>query len=286
MPTNWEKVIVKSQLVSLPDVYLQLKQILDRNDYALADFTDLISHDPGLSARLLRIANSAFFGFASKIDRVHHAISILGTQQLHDLVLATSVADTLGKYASAELDMQSFWRRSVYRAICARQLASMCNVLDSERLFVTGLLSGIGHLMMYQAIPQLTQEALHESESSGQQLYQIERQKIGFDHAMVAAALLKKWQLPENLTGVIENHLQPTSESNLPLETSIVHIASLMSAALGNDRNVSELLTAVDASAWQATGLSVEQCAGADALIREQLNEVLGLLFPDISYAA
>ena len=80
------------RLTTLPDVYLKVKAVVDDPDAGVADMVQAIEHDPGITARLLRIANSAFFGFAAKVETVSRAVSLLGTQQIHDLVLATSLA--------------------------------------------------------------------------------------------------------------------------------------------------------------------------------------------------
>ena len=98
MSNQWDKVSIQANLVTLPDIYWQLKEILDSHDYSMQDVAQLIVYDPGLTARMLRIVNSSYFGFAAKIETVTHAVSILGVQQIRDLVLATAIADALGDY--------------------------------------------------------------------------------------------------------------------------------------------------------------------------------------------
>ncbi|MDH3536481.1 MAG: HDOD domain-containing protein, partial [Gammaproteobacteria bacterium] len=185
MSSNWNKVTVEANLVSLPDIYWRLREILDTHDYSLPDIAQLIVYDPGLTARLLRIVNSAYFGFAAKIDTVNHAVSILGVQQIEDLILTTSIADALGDYECEHLDVRQFWLRSVYRAIAARDLAGECSLMDGERMFVAGLLSGIGQLILYQSVPVLAQQAQRQADETGQPLHLAEREVMGFDHARV-----------------------------------------------------------------------------------------------------
>ena len=123
MSSNWNKVTIEANLISLPDIYWRLKEILATHDYSMQDVAQLIVYDPGMTARLLKIVNSAYFGFAAKIDTVNHAVSILGVQQIEDLILTTSIADALGDYECEHLDIRQFWLRCVYRAIAARDLA-------------------------------------------------------------------------------------------------------------------------------------------------------------------
>jgi HD-like signal output (HDOD) protein len=285
MSNQWDKVSIQANLVTLPDIYWQLKEILDSHDYSMQDVAQLIVYDPGMTARMLRIVNSAYFGFASKIETVNHAVSILGVQQIRDLVLATAIADALGDYECEHLDVKQFWLRSVYRAIAARNLAGVCSLMDGERMFVAGLLSGIGHLIMYQSIPVLAQQAQREADASEKPLHRVERDLIGFDHAQVASALMKNWQLPDSLVAVIEHHLEPDPAAEYLLDTAIVHIAALIGEAFAQNRPLDEVLVNVDGHAWDATGLDIGRCEAVDIEVSEQLNSVVNMLFPKLQRA-
>ena len=286
MSDQWDKVTIQANLISLPDIYWRLKEILDSHDYSMQDVAQLIVYDPGLTARMLQIVNSAYFGFAAKIDTVNHAVSILGVQQIRDLVLATAIADALGDYECEHLEIRQFWLRSVYRAIAARNLAGVCNLMDGERMFVAGLLSGIGHLIMYQSIPVLAQQAQREANESGKALYLVERDVIGFDHARVASVLMKNWKLPDSLVTVIENHLEPDPDAEYLLDTSIVHVATIIANAFSEDRPLDEALVETNRHAWDATGLDIARCEAVNTEVSEQLNEVINMLFPKLQKVA
>ncbi|MDH3449665.1 MAG: HDOD domain-containing protein [Gammaproteobacteria bacterium] len=286
MSSNWNKVTVEANLVSLPDIYWRLREILDTHDYSLPDIAQLIVYDPGLTARLLRIVNSAYFGFAAKIDTVNHAVSILGVQQIEDLILTTSIADALGDYECEHLDVRQFWLRSVYRAIAARDLAGECSLMDGERMFVAGLLSGIGQLILYQSVPVLAQQAQRQADETGQPLHLAEREVMGFDHARVAAMLMRNWKLPESHVTVIENHLELDAEAEYFLETSIIHLAAWIGNAFAESRPLDEVLVHADNRAWDATGLDTGHCEAIDVVVAEQLGGVLNLLFPKMQCAA
>ena len=286
MGDNWNKVTIEANLITLPDIYWRLKEMLDSHDYSLQDIAQLIVYDPGLTARLLKIVNSAYFGFAAKIDTVNHAVSILGVQQIEDLILTTSIADALGDYECEHLDVKQFWLRSVYRAIAARDLAGECKLMDRERMFVAGLLSGVGHLIMYQSVPVLAQKAQHQANESGKPLHQMEQEIIGFDHAQVAAMLMQNWKLPESHVRVIRDHLELDARSDYFLETAIVHIAALIGNAFADNLPLDEVLVWADNQAWDATGLDTGYCEEIDRLVAEQLNGVVNLLFPKLQCAA
>ena len=121
-----------ADLVSLPDIYIRLKTVVDDPESSMADVADVVANDPALTARLLKIANSPYFRFPAKITTVARATSLLGTQQIHDLVLATTVAETFSGIPSELIGVQDFWSNSIRCGLLCRRLAQECNVLDSR----------------------------------------------------------------------------------------------------------------------------------------------------------
>lgn len=279
--TLWERVIMDAELLTLPAVYMRLRTVLDDPDYAVADIEEVIGADPAIATRLLRQANSPYFGFAAKIETISRAVGLLGSQQVHDLVLATSVAQTFADIHIEVMDQHAFWMRSVYCAAAARLLAANCNVLDSERLFVAGLLRDIGHLVMYQSIPEESTEALLYSQVESRMLHEVERDVVGFDYAQLGGALLKQWGLPEGLCESVRRHISPGQSTDYVLETSIVHLAGVLSDVGQTGEDVTEYCEShVDPFAWATTGLTPGQCVAIQAEVESQLDDVMFLIFP------
>ncbi len=285
MQTNWEKVLSDSRLISLPEVYLKLQQLLADDDYSLNDIAQVIGFDPAITARLLRMVNSSFFGLAASIETVSRAINYLGAQQVHDLVLSTSIAQTFSDMNNPAFNLHRFWQKSIYCAIAARELAVLCNVLDSERLFVIGLLHDIGHLMMRQSIPELTQQSEELAVQKKLPLHLCERQHIGFDFSAIGAELLKNWNLPETLTETIKYQLEPERSENLLLETSILHIAAELARTFNEELLVDEALTQINSHAISVTDINIDQLMAADRKAQNNLNTVTRLLFPQLKVA-
>jgi len=277
----WGKVTTDAQLLTLPAVYLRLKDVLDDPDYTVSDIEDVISSDPAIATRLLRQVNSPYFGFVAKIETISRAVGMLGSQQVHDLVLATSVAQTFSGMSIEVMDMHAFWTRSVYCAAAARLLAMNCNVLESERLFVAGLLRDIGHLVMYQTIPDESKEALLRARVDGRLLYRVERDLVGFDYAQLGGALLQQWGLPKGLWEPVQLHVTPEEPADFSLETSILHIAGVLSdvsETVEDARDTFESL--VHPFVWQVTGLTPEQCVAIHQEVERQHEGVMFLIFP------
>lgn len=285
MDTNWEKVIKDSELISLPEVYIKLQQLLATDDYSLNDIAKVIGFDPAVTARLLRIVNSSFFGLAAKIDTIGHAINYLGAQQVHDLVLSTSIAETFSDINNPAFNLHLFWQKSIYCAIAAREIAVLCNVLDSERLFVTGLLHNLGHLMMCQSIPELIQQAEEQALINNIPLYKAEQQLTGFDFSTVGAELLIKWNLPESLTDAVKFQLTPAKTENNHLEIAILHIAAQLALSFNQDISIEESMSKFDPHAVAITNINNDQLITVDQMVQENMGTVIQLLFPQLQVA-
>jgi HD-like signal output (HDOD) protein len=279
MNSALDDVTQKAELISLPDIYLRLKSILDDPDFAMAEVSVVISQDPAITLRLLHMVNSSLFGFATKIETVSRAITLLGTQQVHDLVLATSVAQAFKGMSTSVMDMQKFWYRSVYCAVTSRQLAALCEG-DKERLFVSGLLHDIGHLVMYQAVPDVSQEAIITSKQRNEPIHMVERSLLGFDYASVGAIMMQHWALPDSLKETTAFHTEPAQAEQFPLETSLVHLGALLTRAHEGIGVFNEKPLLVDETVWAVTGLSEDDCTSIRVQVEEDAREVMELVFP------
>lgn len=269
-------------LASLPDVYVQVQQLINDPNASISDIGKIISSDPAITARLLKIANSPFFGMAAKIETISRAISIMGTQQLHDLLLATSVTGAFKNRGKPEFDMTRFWTNSIRVAVCARLLAYECNVLDSERLFVAGLLHDIGHLAMHQVMPEISAEAASCVEARQESPAQIERELyFGFDYAEVGGLLLSQWNLPPMILETVAFHNSPESADQYPFETSIIHCSVEICNAIKIHRNPLSALESIAPTALQQTGIDEEMIKHIEAQSREHMAETIALLLPD-----
>ena len=259
------------ELVSLPDVYLQVKAVIEDTRSGAADLARAIETDPALCARLLGMANSPFFGFATQIGSVSRAVSVLGTVQVHDLVLATSLGQTFSGVDCEVLDVATFWRDSVRRGVGAKVLAGHCNLLDAERVFLAGLLCHIGEMVMALRTPEALQTTSLAALERGQSLVSVQREMLGFDYAEVGAELFQAWHLPGSLEATVRLHTEPRQATDFALETAIVHVAAILT---GPDSS------RLDDSALGLMNLNADTLARVPAEIERAAAEVLSLLYP------
>lgn len=233
---------------------------MDDPEYSMAEVVILVGSDPGMATRFLRLVNSPLNRRVHKIETVSHAVSMLGMQQIHDIVLSTSVAKVFEEIHDKNINMKKFWQRSFYCAVMARQLALECGMLESDRFFTTGLLHDIGHLVMYLSIPKESQQAILKAKKLEQPLYQVERELIGFDYAKLGGHLMRQWDLPGILQITTRFHPEPGKTSQFALETALLHLSYLLVTSDLEKGIFGEGPFIVDPMVWHMTRLTGEEC--------------------------
>lgn len=274
------KIRESARLISLPEIYFQLKALLDDPDFTMAEVALLVGRDPGMAARFLRIVNSPLNRRAVKIETVGRAVSMLGSRQIHDIVLCASISAAFDGVLTEVMSMRQFWERSVYCAVTARQLTLECEDTESERLFLIGLLHDIGHLFMYLGIPEKAQQAILQAREQERPLYLVERELLGFDYAYIAGLMMKEWSLPKSLRVPIAFHSEPGTVNQFGSETALLHLASLLVQADLEAGVFGEGAFVVNPAAWKLAGLTEEQCLDARQAASEQFGEVAESIFP------
>jgi HD-like signal output (HDOD) protein len=267
------------KLVSPPTTYTQLDALIHDNNASADDISQVINADPALTTRLLKIVNSPYYGFPSQISTISRAITIVGTSELTQLVLATSVINAFKGIPEDLIKMEDFWRHSIACAITANTIAKKCKIPAAEHFFIAGLLQNIGSLVLYQTVPELAKEAITSALFCNETIYESERRLLGFDHSEVGEALAKKWRFPAALTEAIRHHHTPSEAELFPIETAIVHLADIMVTAAGTfghsgDRHVPRL----DPQAWAELKLDEQQLPDIMQQVTEKIDDLTSVL--------
>lgn len=266
--------------LSLPDVYIRLREVMQSDDASMADAAEVLSMDPALAARVLRIANSAAYGLRAEVDTVARAASIVGMQKLHDLALAASVSATMASFDSPLMDLRTFWYRSVHCGFVAKALAEGAGLGSAEALFVRGLLHDIGHLLMYAHSPIQSRESLAHSNGSLQDLMHEEQKRMGIDALHLSADLALHWQLPESIVNGFIHLLDPWHlPADQAREGALLHIAVQLSHGMDADLLVTEIVQAIRPEIWALAELPPDVGASAlDASALEMTDAMYRLL--------
>lgn len=266
---------------SLPVIFSQINEAVDDPRSSMRDIGNIISTDQSLSARLLRLVNSAFFGFPSKIDTISHAVTIIGTNQLRDLALATSIIHLFKGVPADLVDMKSFWRHSIGCGIASRILSSYHCEPNIEHFFVSGLLHDIGRLVLFMKNSDQTKEILSRANESADLLYRVEREVMGFDHADVGGLLLKKWRLPSSLEKPVKYHHCPSRAPEYKNDSAIVHVADLIANAMEMGSSGERLVPPLDELSWDGLGLSSSILRPLTKQVDQQYSDTVDLLLED-----
>ncbi len=201
------------QLASPPNIYFALKTILDDPAKTPKDAAFVIENDAALTARLLKIVNSAYFGFPSQITSIEKAVAMIGSRELQNLVLATVIIERFSNLPGQTFSVHDFWARNLRCALLSREFDAQLGKKYAESAFVCGLLHNIGKLLFYRRIPALAREVdlLLQSDLPADAMNEvlIEQRVIGFDHFQAGAELCRLWKLPEVIIETIRLHAFP-----------------------------------------------------------------------------
>ena len=268
------------ELISLPEIVTRINSMVDDPNCTAVEIGELISTDAALSARLLNIVNSSFYNFPSNVDTISMAITIIGTRQLRDLALATSVTQKFRKLPDNLVSIDVFWHHCLACATAARAIADKCGIGNTERFFIAGLLHDIGKMVMYLTQPDLSREVMTLSQQSDTDLAQLEQTAFGFTHSDLGQILLQKWQLPESLSIPVGYHDHPQNAPAYQLEASAIHlangIANTVETILSEDDDIP-----VHASVWEVLGLSPDDLDELILTTQQQLGAVLQIIYYD-----
>lgn len=266
--------------LTLPDVYVRLREVMDSENASMDSVAEVMSLDPALTARVLRIANSAFYGFRSKVDTVTRAANILGMQKIHDLVLAAGVSQTVGSISNELMDIDTFWYRSVHCGFMAQSIAEGAGMRNAESLFVRGLLHDIGHLVLFNHYPKECREALAFSDDGlDTRLYE-EHQRIGVDGIQLTTELARIWQLPQSFIESFQHLMRPEDVTGgNAREIAMLHIAVQFSVGIDSDLLIDDIVQRIRTSVWRLAELPPEVgVAALDASTMEMVDAMYRVL--------
>jgi len=248
-----------------PIVFTQVNKVLNNPNTSAYQIGAIISEDPALTAKVLKLTNSAFYGNPRTITSVKQAIIILGLDVVRSLVLSASVFEMFSKKYKIDKEyLDSFWRHSLSVAFMARIISRMKNFpsfLEAEESFSAGLLHDIGKLVIFAHLPDEFHEISRAlNENTERHISEIEDEFLGFDHSLVGSYLAQKWNLPEELAVAIRYHHCPDEANVEFLSTYIINFSDYISWKSDDDENkVKRKVFPCSQVAWEKLGIRPDQ---------------------------
>lgn len=234
-PGSYEIILKRIRdIPSLPDVVTRIMAVIGKPTTPASEIAKLISYDPGLTSKVLRMVNSAAYGFQRQISSIQHGIMILGFNNVRGLVLSASIFKLFeGHTHPGGLNHTAFWEHSLSTAVAARLLAKTLRIPDADDIFSAAMLHDIGKVVLdvyfqedYHAV--LNQARRLETPFHGPDFYRLEEEMLGITHTGIGSFLAAKWKLPNTFTDVIQFHHEPEKAQNCPDLVYLVALANEM----------------------------------------------------------
>lgn len=246
-------------LPSLPAIVSRLIKVVNSPDSSADDAAKLIEQDPALTSKMIRLANSAFYGIPRSISSVASAVVILGFNTIRSLALSASVMKMFSSVQSTVISKDRFWKHSIISAIAAKLIVRHfmnIRMMDPESAFCAGILHDIGKLIFNEFANEGFQEAFQYASKNKVSLLDAEKLILGINHAEIGRIIADKWALPLDLEYSLVYHHKPAEADKLKDLVATVHIADIMAHRMG-------------AGLWEDETYN-EECANSRSILQLQ----------------
>ncbi len=273
--SNVNEFLSKAEfLPPVPHVMAKVNEFLNDPNSSVDDFESVISQDQVISAKLLRLVNSSFYGFQNNVETVGQAISMVGYKQISDIVVGLSITNMFNGSSRLEFDLDAFWRHSLACGVAARILAMYEAARDTESYFTAGLLHDIGRMLFVFNDPDGYAKLLEKNAIECIPAYLLEKDLYGFDHAELGGLLTEEWKFPQSLQESVRFHHDPASAKSAKSLTATIHLANLMVHACQIGASGDQLVPSLNREAWDRVGLNPAIIKPASERVITQFHEL------------
>ncbi|HWI55498.1 MAG TPA: HDOD domain-containing protein [Desulfobacteria bacterium] len=267
-------------LPTLSPVTHQVLKLTGDPAVSVNDLSDAVLKDQVLTAKVLKMANSAYYGYSRKIVNINEAIIVLGFNGIRSLVLAASVYNIMNREIDGYfLPTGELWKHSMTTALFARTLAQRVDLGLREHAFIAGLIHDIGKIVLNTFLKEQFKVVLNLVETENIPFMEAEKHVLGYDHASVGAIVAESWNLPPVLTEAIALHHSPHEATTNPTLTSIIHVADALSMSIGAGLGGDGMYYPFDGFALEQLNLTSDILEETVAAMTESiaLDEAMGL---------
>lgn len=260
------------ELPTMSPVTQQVLKLTGDPTASVSELSEAILQDQVLTAKVLKMANSAYYGYSRKIFNINEAIVILGFNGIRSLVLAASVFNIMNTDVDGYfLPKGELWRHSMITALFARSLAQKVDIGLREPAFIAGLIHDIGKIILNTFLKDHFKIVIDLVETGKINFMEAERKVLGYDHAAVGAIVSERWNLPMMLTEAIALHHTPGEATINPILTSLIHVADALSMSIGAGLGGDGMLYPFDDLALERLNLTGQMLEETVAIITDQI---------------
>lgn len=267
-------------LACLPEIFYEIIEVVENPKTSAAFLAEIIGKDQALSSKLLRLVNSAFYGFENKVETLERAVVIVGQVQIANLAMGVTVTSVFKGIPPEIMDMHAFWEHNIAVGVISRLLGMHRRVPVRERLFVAGLLHDLGRLVVFKNYLPQAKSLLSLATTSAKPLFELEKEVWGFTHADLGGLLLQKWRIPQTIQhGVAQHH--PPFSSSASDEAKLVYLADIIAYSLGFGHTGLNRVPPLCLKTWEQSGLPVSVLTSVAAQMENQLRDLMRLFLAD-----
>lgn len=259
---------------ALPDACFKVKSLMEDESSVIEDFANVISVDPSMTSRLLKIANSAIYSFPGEISTISRAITIIGTQAIYNMMLVDVAASAFKHFSNQAIDLKRFWRMSVFCGLASKNLGIKAGIRDIERLFVAGLLQNFGELLVAKITPELAQQCEKYTEDTLP--WSLQHQVLGYTYTDISAELLSLWLIPEKIILPIR-HFNQAKDIQINKDVKVLYLASRL-ALVDSHPEMYSYDETVDESLCTSLGISSDDLTAAASFASEEAENILSIM--------
>ncbi|MBN1308349.1 MAG: HDOD domain-containing protein [Chitinispirillaceae bacterium] len=243
-----------SSIPTLPTVIERLTRLLQNPKTSAEEVGKAITTDQALAAKVLKLVNSAFYGFPGRISTITHAIVILGFSTVKNIVLTASIFDVFRNKGEGitGFDLEDFWLHSIACGAASAAIAKQIGGLEKEECFIAGLIHDLGKLILCHYLPDEFLSALQHSAENRQLLYESEKQLFDSTHAQIGGYISERWNLPLSLQNPVKYHHQPSPTHEHYLMTAVVHFADILVRALDYGNGGDNQIPSLSEQVWKS----------------------------------
>ncbi|MCP4690204.1 MAG: HDOD domain-containing protein, partial [Desulfobacterales bacterium] len=266
---------------TLPRTVMKITELVNNPKSSARALAGVLTDDQVLTARLLRLVNSSFYGFPHKVSTVTNAIVLLGFDAIRNLLLTTSVFDVFSQKNPEESALQEkMWDHSLGCAVGAKIIGGFLRHDKLEELFVAGLLHDIGKTVEMLFFPDEYVKIAAMVEESNILMVTAEEEVLGYNHTLIGKLLAGRWNLPAKLITAIANHHRPEIAGQHRTEAAVVHLADILCRALDMGFGGDNRMPALNPAAWEALPLSEESIEPIMEAMEKEFQSIRGFMDP------